>query len=469
MLAQVIRVGAAGALVVLSRGLTASASAIAGPVARNAAGEQVAGAAPAGKPMYQMDPQHTGRSPYAGPRVAVVARTFDMGFPTGQSDPAIARQRAEVQSSSAVGADGTMYFTNFQGNLFALRDPGTGDTLSVAWHLHVDGQSSLHATPAVGPNNTVYLPLGPLGAGVPPSSKLYAVSAPTSGSDPTMLWTVDLGPSRTSSSPTLGPDGTVYAVSGAGKLFAISPDGGVKWTATTGPMLRAAPALAADGTVYLASLDGKLYAVAPPAAGGSDGVVQWTFDLGTHLGPTALVTDAKSGAGANGIGSIASPTIAPDGTIYLGGSNSNFYAITAQGQLKWLFEAQRELAGIASTAALSADNQTLYFGANKGGIYAVNAADGSLRWQYDIYGSIFNSPALDSQGILYTGSTVGHVFAIDTAAGKRVFDYDAGAAVWTAPSILPNGSIAFATRPGEVTLLQSSLKLPSTGGGGTAT
>ena len=32
-----------------------------------------------------------------------------------------------------------------------------------------------------------------------------------------------------------------------------------------------------------------------------------------------------------------------------------------------------------------ADASTLVFGANKGGIYAVNRADGKLRWQYKIH------------------------------------------------------------------------------------
>src|ERR1700730_176048 len=87
--------------------------------------------------------------------------------------------------------------------------------------------------------------------------------------------------------------------------------------------------------------------------------------------------------------------------IYVGANNSNFYAIAPDGQMRWMFEAQREVAGIWSSAAISSDGQTLYFGANKGGIYALNSRDGSLRWQYDIVGSIFNAPLLDSQGRLY--------------------------------------------------------------------
>ncbi len=42
--------------------------------------------------------------------------------------------------------------------------------------------------------------------------------------------------------------------------------------------------------------------------------------------------------------------IGPDGTIYIGANNSNFYAIAPDGSQKWLFEAERELAGIWSCA-----------------------------------------------------------------------------------------------------------------------
>jgi outer membrane protein assembly factor BamB len=221
----------------------------------------------------------------------------------------------------------------------------------------------------------------------------------------------------------------------------------------TGPSLKSAPALAADGTVYVASMDGKLYAVAPStAADPREGSVRWTFDFGEHLGSAALVTAAVPPPGANGIGSGASPTIGPDGTIYIGANNSNFYAITPAGELKWLYEAEREVAGIWSTAALSADGSTLYFGANKGGIYALNTADGSRRWQYKLVGSVYSSPTLDSRGTLYSGSTVGHVLALNEA-GEGIFDYDAGAPVWTAPAIRPDGSLVVADTNGRVLLL----------------
>jgi outer membrane protein assembly factor BamB len=145
--------------------------------------------------------------------------------------------------------------------------------------------------------------------------------------------------------------------------------------------------------------------------------------------------------------------IGPDGTIYIGANNSNFYAIGPDGSQKWLFEAERELAGIWSCACMSSDNSTLYFGANKGGVYALNVKDGSPKWQFPVYGSIYASPALDRQGRLYVGTTIEHVFALDTATGKSIADYDAGQQIWSAPSVRPDGTLVVADRTGKVLVL----------------
>jgi len=259
-----------------------------------------------------------------------------------------------------------------------------------------------------------------------------------------------------SASPTLGDDGTIYAVGGPGKLTAISPAGQIKWTGQVGPAVKGSPALGPDGTVYSPSSDGNLYAVTPPSGSGTEGAVKWAFNFGEHLGPTPLdVAESGpggAGGGANGIGSGATPMIAPDGMIYIGANNSNFYAIRPDGTMAWLYEAEREKAGIWTAANLSADNQTLFFGANKGGIYALDRASGRLKWQFPIYGSIYASTGLDRNGTLYVASTVGHIYALDSSNGQQIFDYDAGMSVWSAPAIRPDGSMVVADRGGRVML-----------------
>src|SRR5215207_433933 len=404
---------------------------------------------PIGRPMYQVDAQHTGRSPHIGPRQLMLLRTFNTSR-VEVPDPTFGS--ADIQSSAAVAPDGTTYIGLHSGNVFALRDPaGAGNQLAARWSFHPPAGSSWHATPALGRDGTVLVGFSS-GSSTPDArGTLYALQAPTTGIEPRVAWSVELGPGRQTSSPVVGMDGTIYALGGLGRLSAIAADGRVKWTVETGPTLKSSPALGHDGTVYVASMNGKLYAVAPPPERSSKlGRILWTFRFGEFPGRRAPVVSHSPPAGADGIGSGASPMVGPDGTIYVGANNSNFYAIAPDGRLEWLFEAEREIAGIWSTAALSPDGATLYFGANKGGLYALHRHDGSLRWQYPIVGSVYSSPAVDATGVVYTGSTVGHVFALEGATGRLIFDYNAQAPIWTAPAIRPDGSLLIADRKGRV-------------------
>jgi outer membrane protein assembly factor BamB len=405
-----------------------------------------------GRPMYQMDAQHTGRSPHIGPRQPILLRTFNTSR-VEVPDPVFGN--SDIQSSAAIAPDGTAYIGLHSGTLFALRDPaGAGNQLAARWSFHPVGGSSWHATPAIGRDGTVYVGFSTNSGKPTAQGTLYALQAPTTGIEPRVLWSVDLGPGRQTSSPTLGADGTIYAMGGEGRLSAIGPDGAVRWTAQTGPTLKSSPALGRDGTVYVPSMNGKLYAVVPPTDSTTRmGSIRWVFRFAEYPGTRTPVISHSPPAGADGIGTGASPTIGPDGSIYIGANNSNFYAISPDGRLEWLFEAEREIAGIWSTAALSADGSTLYFGANKGGIYALNRMDGTLRWQYFIVGSVYSSPALDATDTLYTGSTVGHIIALAGADGHLIFDYDAQAPIWTVPAIRPDGSLVIADRLGRVMLL----------------
>jgi outer membrane protein assembly factor BamB len=373
----------------------------------------------------------------------------------------------DIQSSTAIGPDGTIYATNFIGWLFALKDStSSSDALDLAWRFRPPNGSPFHCTPALSRDGaTVYVSFT-TGAAAAAKGTLFAVRAPSSGQDGQVVWQADLGPGTVQNSPTLGPDGTLYIVNVSGVLSAIdAASGNVKWTVQTGngqtaqfgQTVKVAPAVAPDGTVYTTSLTEGLYAISPPTGSGNQGSIKWTFNFGEHLGPTPLVTQpvtAPPNRGQDGIGSGASATIGPDGTVYCGSNNSNMYAVDPNGQQKWLYEAERELAGIWTTPALSTDASTLYFGANKGGMYALNTRDGSLKWQFNIVGSVYGSPALDAAGTLYTGSTVGHVFSLSSSDGERYADLDVSAPVWTAPSVRPDGSVVVGDRNGRIIVLK---------------
>jgi outer membrane protein assembly factor BamB len=373
----------------------------------------------------------------------------------------------DIQSSTVVGPEGTIYATTFAGWTYAFKDsPSARDQLDLVWRFRpADGGSPAHGTPAVSRDgSSVYVGYG-VGAAPNQKAVMYALKAPASGQDAQIVWQADLGSGGAQNSPTLTPDGTLYYVTVLGLLSAIdAATGRVKWTAQTGTSdsapfgqtVKVAPAVAQDGTVYTTAVTGSLYAITPPSGGGNQGSIKWSFDFGQHLGPTPLVSTPVTNGGNRGqdaIGSAASATIGPDGSIYVGANNSNFYAIDPTGQQKWLYEAERELAGIWTTAALSPDASVLFFGANQGGVYALNSRDGSLKWQLPVFGSIYSSPALDAQGMLYTGTTNEQVLAINSANGEPMARFQAGAAVWTAPSIRPDGSLVVGTRLGRILVL----------------
>ena len=103
------------------------------------------------------------------------------------------------------------------------------------------------------------------------------------------------------SSPAIGTEGTLYVGSKDKKVYAINPDGSLKWSFLTGDDVDSSPAIGTEGTIYVGSYDEKVYAINP------DGTQKWSLQTGS-LGRS-------------------SPAISSDGTIYLGSTDNRFYAI----------------------------------------------------------------------------------------------------------------------------------------------
>src|SRR5438477_12399832 len=105
--------------------------------------------------------------------------------------------------------------------LLALADAGTG-VLAPKWQYEQAKASGYHATPAIASDGSVLL--GISGA-QNPSTTVYAFKAPASGAEPQVAWQYDMGPGRMTSSITVGPDGTQYAIGGEGQMAALGSDG----------------------------------------------------------------------------------------------------------------------------------------------------------------------------------------------------------------------------------------------------
>jgi outer membrane protein assembly factor BamB len=124
-------------------------------------------------------------------------------------------------------------------------------------------------------------------------------------------------PAKATSSPSMGPDGTIYVGCEDGSLLALDGDGNVKWTFATGGMITGAPAVAAGGNVLVGSIDGKVYCL---GAGGGE-LWHWTSPHAA-TGPSAIV---------------APPTLAADGSVLVADAYSPvLYSLNpASGAVNW--------------------------------------------------------------------------------------------------------------------------------------
>ncbi len=218
------------------------------------------------------------------------------------------------------------------------------------------------------------------------------------------------------SSPAVAPDGTVYIGSQDKHLYAIAPNGALKWRFQAGDWIDATPAIGADGTVYVGSWDGFLYALAP-----DHGTVRWRY---------------STGAG-NYI--YSSPAIGADGTIYFGAGDGNLHALRPDGGLKWTYPAGD---WIDSSPAIGADG-LVYYGSWDGFVQALrDEGDRALEvWRYATNGPVLSSPALGRGGTVLIGSNDGRLHALDAATGHERWTFRLEGDVEASPAVGPDGTI----------------------------
>jgi outer membrane protein assembly factor BamB len=272
------------------------------------------------------------------------------------------------------------------------------DTLRI-WRYRIkEGTlTSYYSSPAIGPDGTIYVGSQ--------DNYLYAVNP-----DGTLKWRFQAG-DVVRSSPAIAPDGTVYVGSYDNRLYAINSDGTLKWSYLTGGNVPSSPAIAADGTIVFGSSDGNIYALNP------DSTRKWTYAAGQAV--------------------YSSPAIAADGTVYCGSNDDYLYALTPAGALKWRYSTGRD---IQSSPAIAADG-TVYVGSFDGFLYALNP-DGTLKWSVLTNGQIHSSPSIAADGTVYFGSTDKLFYAL-TPDGATKWRYMTGDKVRSSPAISSNGTVYF--------------------------
>ena len=212
--------------------------------------------------------------------------------------------------------------------------------------------------------------------------------------------------------PVIDKNGIIYT--GSEQLYAIYPNGTVKWTLDIDVW---GIAIAKDGTIYASTWWKYFYAINP------DGTIKWKCDL----------KDAACG----------DPVIGEDGTIYVGTTdplvaNGKFYAIYPNGTIKWSVK-------IDGCSSAVIHNNTIYTDCHRDGyLYAIYANNGTIKWK-SWEGAFHTSfgPSVDEEGIIYYGSRNGYLYAF-YPNGTLKWKYNIGS-TYMPPVISENGTLYIAS------------------------
>lgn len=326
--------------------------------------------------------------------------------------------------------------------------------------------------------------------------------------NPLLKWALPLGPVYYSA-PALGSDETIYVGTSHWGLYegdsttlyglyAIKPDGALKWKYTTGLRrpIRGSPAIGPDGTIYFVVEVGTSEIPPPPkyeelVAVSAAGEYKWkskiTEDSILEIGCLTPAIGADGTIYVNGSGTYAfnpdgtlkwriagnvvhsSPAVAADGTIIAafeaaGGTVTGLQAIKPDGTLKWSYPPFAYF--IVSSPVLGSDG-TIYIGAKESGtsnqrVMLAITSTGTLEWKYvaTTEGDIRGSAAVDSDGTIYFGTThaaQNHIYALKPD-GSLKWKYNTyqdvlgsyGHDLYSSPAIGADGLIYFFSEYGYI-------------------
>jgi len=330
--------------------------------------------------------------------------------------------------------------------------------MRVKWE--VDLKCAICASPAIGPDGTIYVGAGTVFYAISPAGQiLWSHSFAESGHTRPGSRGGATGdtPAFTSPCPALGPDGTLYQVCGRGpypeQSYVIALDSRpkaesrVKWALKTGDELRASPLLV-DRSCFTASCD------------------QWRI--------LSLDGDGKRkwpAAAAAPYGATSSPALSRDGkTLYVGGLDGRLHAVDAQsGKAKWTAgPATRSTlrlpdryvqedkyrpfttAGQVPEAPAVGPDGTVYFGSWDGHLYAA-APDGRLRWSVDFEDRVTSAPAVSKEGRILVSTYEGTLYCVRPLGGKPTVDWQVEAnARYSSPLVSSDGKVYVGTLDGKL-------------------
>lgn len=211
--------------------------------------------------------------------------------------------------------------------------------------------------------------------------------------EPKVLWKyeaeIDKRNFLFSNAPAVGDDGTLYVAAYDSVfyryyVFAISPNGTLKWRYEVGPEF-AGPVIGPDGTIYVFS--GKLLALGP------NGYKKWELKIGSDI---AYTTNTYP----------HTPSISHDGTIYVA-AREGLYSVSASGTINWALKQKSNVRPV-----VDADG-TVYIAEGRN-VIAVGK-DGKELWRRALNGSVTWLIRGDGVVLAYQSSWKDQIVAISKA------------------------------------------------------
>ncbi len=262
--------------------------------------------------------------------------------------------------------------------------------------------------------------------------------------------------------PALAPDGTIYVHGSEGFVYALTPDGSLKWIHKANWYAYVPPQAGPDGEVYVGSIQ-RVTAINP------DGTERWRF------------TDA----GTQGVSS--GPAIGPDSNVYLANDfGLGAYSLSRTGQLRWNNVGSPSISwygGTGSETVLgprtpSGAIEQMYIVAEPQlqtwTLQAFSLANGSLRFsvliggQHDPFGQQQTQPAVGPDGTVYVTHMralggIGWVLeAYSPVDGHSLWYYHGNViSGMTPPDVGPNGVVYYSENTSRIIAFNPNTLLPS--------
>jgi outer membrane protein assembly factor BamB len=279
----------------------------------------------------------------------------------------------------------------------------------IKWRYKTDGD--IYSSPAISVDGIIYFT----------SDDYYLYAMYPNGS---LKWRYYVGIHDSYSSPVIGPDGTIYFGSYTNLFYALNPDGTLKWHYAIASGVLPSPAVGPDSTIYFSSYDGFLYALNPA------GNLKWR----------------------SGVGDVfrSAVSIDPDRTIYFNDA-THLYALNPDSTLKWQYpvdDVQKPIIIKKDDFFISSpsidDDGTIYCSLSDEYFYAINS-DGTLKWRYQFGSVAHSSPTINQDGTIYFGANDKNLYALNSD-GSLKWQYKTRSSIYSSPTIGSDGSIYFGSK-----------------------